>query len=121
MSHTYLPAWHPRRASAQPRPWPVEPLLEAAALGPDQLLARLRLSGRQRQNAFTWGLTDREADRWACKLSLHPGQVWPRWFDIYTDRALLHVSVLEGRRRRQDRIDARLRVIHARPRLEMAA
>jgi hypothetical protein len=68
-----------RTAHSHPRPYAIEPLLEAAgidrisSLGPNwsRDLHRLKKLG---------GMTERQADKWACRFWLHPGDVWP---DLY--------------------------------------
>ncbi len=65
---------------------PVEPLLVAAGGHDDRTVAELLgVHRRAVSRAREHGLTDRMADRWACRLGVHPGTVWPQWWDIITD------------------------------------
>jgi hypothetical protein len=62
--------------------WPLEPLLEAAALTAGRLAGELGLSGTTVRRAARQGLTDRQADEWAIRLGLHPLLVWGwAWID----------------------------------------
>lgn len=104
--HGLVPEWAPRRAGAQRRPWPLEDLLSAAGIGTDELMPKVGISGRDRQYAVKWGCTDRQADRWSCRLGLHPGTVWVHWFDYERERAVLEARVAESRSARRRRIAA---------------
>ena len=65
---------------------PVEPLLVAAGGHDDRTVAELLgVHRRAVSRAREHGLTDRMADRWACRLGVHPGTVWSEWWDIITD------------------------------------
>lgn len=113
-----LPWWHPRRAGRQRRPWPLADLVAVSGLPEHVIFARLNTSGRDRENVRMFGLTDKQADRWACRLRLHPGMVWADWFTIFDINAALYVSVREGRDRRAVRIAER---VAAFGQMEMAA
>lgn len=72
----------PRRLPrCEPRPWPLEPLLQA--MGTDRpLWARagdLGLQERQVHRLRRRGLTDEEADRLAVAAGFHPAEVWSGW------------------------------------------
>ena len=47
-----------------------------------ELAQQLGISHGYAQQLHQHGLTDAEADRYACRLDLHPGSVWPDWWDI---------------------------------------
>lgn len=61
----------------QKRQWPLSALLDAV---PDAR-ARLRVDSLQWNRADQHGMSDRVADTWAVKCGVHPGNVWPEWFD----------------------------------------
>jgi len=82
--------WHRPHCTGTAAEWPLAPLLEAAwartaertnvaaadEIGIDSaLIYRHELSG----------LSDDQADRWACSLGLHPSLIWPSWFDAIED------------------------------------
>lgn len=61
--------------------YPIERLIAAAQLDNHaQLALRLGLHHDTVRHAAALGLTDRQADRWAVRLGLHPAWVWPTWF-----------------------------------------
>lgn len=59
------------------RQWPLAPLV---AMRPDARDA-LGVSSSAWSDANIRGLSDRNADRWACRLGLHPGVVWEGWWE----------------------------------------
>ncbi len=79
--------WHRPHCLGLPGGWPLEPLLAIAwkqapertivaaadVIGIDpSLIHRHDLSG----------LSDEQADRWACRLGMHPSLIWgPKWFE----------------------------------------
>lgn len=89
MSH---PTWTEKRARMRPRPYPVDALVVAIGLDPNdpwltsKLVAVLDLDRAWvRRCRQVGGLTAQSADRWASKAGLHPGIVWPQWWDDPTD------------------------------------
>lgn len=74
------------RAKA-PRLYPFAPLAEAAKRKADDDMIRggaykaLRISSTQWGSFQREGLTERQADRLACRIGLHPASVWPEYFD----------------------------------------
>lgn len=64
-----------------PRQYDLQSLLDAAHIGPDDdVCETLHISGRTFKRMRDEGLTERQADRLACKLGLPTGFVWPEWF-----------------------------------------
>jgi hypothetical protein len=60
--------------------FPLEPL--RAALGRPNNLQLARLVGAHRRQVYRWrddGLSERLADRSACRVGLHPSNIWPEW------------------------------------------
>lgn len=61
----------------EPRPWPLEPILEAAKLNKKALARIVRVSPRTVNRAAAEGLTDEQADHWCIKAAgLHPACVY---------------------------------------------
>ena len=57
--------------------YPLETLMRRANVGDLAVLARrLGLKHGTVRDAACVGLTDRQADRWSCRLGLHPSWVW---------------------------------------------
>lgn len=54
----------------------------AGADGATELARCLGISTRQVLRLRHSGLTEVDADRYACRLGLHPGTVWPEWWSI---------------------------------------
>ena len=68
--------------------WPIQPLLDAA--GTDQFVELGYLTGFAARTVHRWketGIPDRNADKAACALGLHPYNIWPNWFDPYLEGA----------------------------------
>lgn len=63
-----------------PRLFPLQPLLDAADVTAGQIGRLCKISGSRVAEAVSGGLTVWEADRLACRLGLHPGNVWPEWW-----------------------------------------
>jgi hypothetical protein len=55
----------------------LERLLEAGSLA--QIADQLDISTRTVTRLRTHGLSERLADRYACRVNLHPAIVWPEW------------------------------------------
>lgn len=64
----------------QPRPYALQALLERLHLTPGQWAARWRVSGRDLKRYMDEGLTEYQADRYASREGLHPGDIWMRWW-----------------------------------------
>lgn len=94
---TAKPRTIPRPSRSDPRRYPLAPLLSYAPVGDEGpatpagvLAARLALNCSHSAEAIrlrirrwsTSGLSEAEADVVAVVLSLHPGQVWPEWWDL---------------------------------------
>lgn len=62
--------------------FPVGPLMAATGLTSAQLGRWARCSGTVWARVLRYGLTERQADRLACKAGLHPVSVWPRWYEL---------------------------------------
>ncbi|HEY1119917.1 MAG TPA: hypothetical protein VGE43_19535 [Acidimicrobiales bacterium] len=66
-----------RGVPLEPRPWPLQPLLDASGLTRGQIARAVGVSGSTVVYAATHGLTDWQADAWANRLGLvHPAVVW---------------------------------------------
>jgi hypothetical protein len=78
-------------STPKPRPYPIEPLAQAIGIHPNTphltatLANTLGLNPRSIYDGRTRGLTTRQADRWAALAGLHPGIIWPHWWDDDTD------------------------------------
>lgn len=63
--------------------WPLQPLLDRTGRSLEQLAAR---AGYRRSNVWRLEqrgyLSDAQADLFATRAGLHPGLVWPEWFDV---------------------------------------
>jgi hypothetical protein len=63
--------------------YPLKPLMDAARIPSMVALRRLfPMNGTDYRRVLDEGLSEWQADRWAVKLGLHPGMVWPQWFDL---------------------------------------
>lgn len=51
------------------------------------LADRIGISHRQARRALHTGLTDRQADRFATRIGMHPASIWPQWWDAAGDDA----------------------------------
>lgn len=77
---------------AAPR-FPLEPLLEA--IGRPCMAQLARRVGEHPRETYRWrdrGLSERQADRVACRLGLHPARIWPGWFEVAERRVLVGVA-----------------------------
>ena len=73
--------------------YPVQHLLDAANVTAAQAAHQLHVSYRQLQQLARFGLPEHLADRWACRLGLHPANVWPEWVDDgLTALDLIHLN-----------------------------
>jgi hypothetical protein len=73
--------YRPRHA-----PHPIEPLIERTGATDLQHLARLLgISDRWARELKATGLTDTQADRYACRIGYHPSILWPTWLNIEPD------------------------------------
>jgi len=73
-----------RGPKAQPKRWPAEPLMRVIGVtNASQLMRAVRCNGTVARVAIDQGLTDRQADNWACRQLHHPIDIWPDWFDPY--------------------------------------
>ena len=66
----------------QPRPYPIEPLAHELGIDPantTQLARRLGIARRWVSHYRTLGLTEHQADLWACRAGLVPQLVWDNW------------------------------------------
>jgi hypothetical protein len=85
-SHRRRPASEiprPERTPAEPRVFNFA-MLEAAG-GAESMNALARMLDVDRQRIYRWrrdGLTATEADHMAVCLGLHPGDIWPQWWDL---------------------------------------
>lgn len=61
--------------------WPLAPLLEATGHNLRSLSDALNVSRSRVSEASRDGISDLVADRWACRLGLHPALVWTSWFE----------------------------------------
>lgn len=66
-----------RGVPVAPRPWPLQPLLDATGLARGQLAPAIGVSGSTVCYAAEHGLTDTQADTWAKRAGLvHAAFVW---------------------------------------------
>lgn len=70
----------PPRGGA-PRPYPIQPLLDAAHITTGQLGRAVNANGTTITQAARDGLTLSQADRWAIRLHLMPEEIWPEFSD----------------------------------------
>lgn len=60
--------------------YPIAPLVAATGAANLRVLAdRLGYWHNYVRTVAPRGLTERQADRWATRLGLHPSNVWPEW------------------------------------------
>lgn len=59
--------------------YPLEPLAAAVDLTVPALLRECGVSGTTAKDYRADGVTERVADRLACRMGLHPAIVWPDW------------------------------------------
>ena len=62
------------------RPYALDRLLDAVGMSSGELGAHVFASGSTVRRVGAEGLTEEQADTWACRLGLHPALVWPEWF-----------------------------------------
>lgn len=78
------------------RPYPVADLARAIGLNPTDTQAlslALGVGRRWIRRYRDAGLTERQADDWACRAGIHPCDVWPRWYDLHLHgRALINAN-----------------------------
>ena len=51
------------------------------------IATRLGIGHRQARRCLHNGLTDRQADRFATRIGMHPASIWPQWWDNAGDDA----------------------------------
>lgn len=61
--------------------YPLQPLLDAAAISMSELRDQFPMSGHTYRNARDVGLTEQQADRYACGVGLVAANVWPEMID----------------------------------------
>lgn len=66
-----------RFGPVEPRPYPFGPLLEALRTTHGAFAKRHGVSGRDVKVMVEQGLTEYQADKYAIRAGLHPGDVWP--------------------------------------------
>lgn len=69
--------WRSRRFDVAP----IGTIAESFGWSKNTLVHRLGTNKRQWDHAVAVGVTGHTADRWACRLGLHPTQLWPHWLD----------------------------------------
>jgi len=108
-------SWLTERAARrrQPRPYAVADLAAALGLNPaddrltSQLVHALDMSRGWVLRCRTLGLTEAQADEWAIRCGIHPGDVWPRWGDNLRGVALVNANRKQCPKGHQyDRVDA---------------
>ena len=62
-----------------PSPYPFEPLIAAMGVSIREFRDMFGLSGSTLQKFQLHGLTEDEADRFACGAGFHPQSIWPTW------------------------------------------
>lgn len=64
----------------------LQPLADATNATDLQHLARLLgISDRWARELKATGLTDTQADRYACRIGHHPSAIWPDWWNVEPD------------------------------------
>lgn len=87
-----------RTQQRRARPYRVADLAEAIGLNPgdpkltSQLVRRLGMSRGWVLRCRTLGLTEAQADEWAIRAGIHPGDVWDRWYDGLKGVALVNAN-----------------------------
>lgn len=79
---------HPsiRRYEAVARIHSADPLMaRLRAEDPSELAVALGVSLRHAARLIAYGLTDAQADRYACRIGFHPSVLWADWWDIDPD------------------------------------
>lgn len=92
--------WHRPMCPPLAATWPLEPLLEHVwTRTPERTYKAAAVEmGMDDTNVHRYlvaGLSDEQADRWACRVGIHPSLVWPAWFDAVND-PLLDVLMAGG-------------------------
>lgn len=73
------------RPKSAERIWPIQPFLKATRIPTISIFTqRMRCNGTVASKAFKEGLTDSQADIFACRAGLHPLEIWPNWCDERT-------------------------------------
>lgn len=60
---------------------------DQADAGLHALAQRIGITHRQARRILHTGLTDRQADRFATRIGMHPASIWPEWWDGAGDDA----------------------------------
>lgn len=84
-----------QRARATLRPYPVSALARVLGLDPEDtgnLSLQLRLNRRTVNRYRALGLTGDQADEWACRAGLNPGEVWDHWWANLRGMALVNAG-----------------------------
>lgn len=68
-------------AVVRPREWPLQPLLEASGIEPALLAELVGCSIDPMRRRLRTGISEHEADRWACLCGLPAAFVWRGWID----------------------------------------
>jgi hypothetical protein len=61
--------------------YPLEALTDASELSEAALVRQVGMSGSTLKRVRVEGLSEAQADRYACRLGLVPWMVWPNWLD----------------------------------------
>lgn len=61
--------------------YPLQPLLDAAGMTLNDLRQVCPMGGSTYRRARTDGLSEEQADRYACRVGLVPWVIWPDWLD----------------------------------------
>jgi hypothetical protein len=61
--------------------WPAQPLFELMGDGVRDKLNTFHMSWAEYDRLLAEGLSDKQADHWACRLGVHPAMVWPDWVE----------------------------------------
>jgi len=78
---------NPASANLANRPWPLQDLLDVAALDMALLARLLHVDHSTVSRRQEWGLTDEESDHWATACGLHPVRVWGfAWAEAVLDQ-----------------------------------
>lgn len=83
----------------------LQALVEASGLSESALARRLGWSGQSLKKARANGLSEAQADRGACRLGLHPDQVWDHWFEPFVGDVLdseIDHKIVSGRAKKTE-------------------
>ena len=72
--------WPTGGGRKQPRPFLLQSLLDQLQTKPSTWASRWGVSGTDLKRYMAEGLTEYQADRYAVRAGLHPGDVWPEWW-----------------------------------------